>query len=145
MSMIVMAALQQGVGHRLHIVIEGGHRNVEDCRRIFEELRTNLKWRDVDVLGDFTIARKQDKPPLMAADFLASMTYPAICAAGTKYYEKHTPPPEGEVGLSILRLIPDSLRDMKKRYEAERQYRIEEYQAGRAARKKASSLDEPPS
>jgi hypothetical protein len=79
------------------IVIEGGHHNVKNCRMIFEELRTNLKWRDVDVLGDFTIARKQDKPPLMIADFLASTTYPAIRAAGTEYYEKHTPPPEGFV------------------------------------------------
>lgn len=145
MAQLIKIVLEKGRSHNLHIVIEDGHNNVCDCIRIFNDIKTNLRRRGIELLGDITIAKKKESPPLMVSDFLAA-TYSGMYAAGTEYYEKHSSqPPRGEAGLSFFKLGPDSLRRIKENYEAERQRQIEKWRAKKAAKKASSSSGAPPS
>jgi hypothetical protein len=138
LAQIISIVTQRGIRQKLHVVIESGHNNVRDCLRIFNDIKSNLNRRDIDLLGDFTIAKKREKPPLMVSDFLAA-TYSMMNATGTEHYEDNAPPPpKGEAGLSFLKLNPNSLRRIKEYFEADRQQQIEEWRAKRAARKLSS-------
>jgi hypothetical protein len=61
----------------LNIVMEGGHKNVGDCRRIFDDLKKRFHNIGMDSLGSFTVERKDTWPPLMVADMLAA-TYSMV-------------------------------------------------------------------
>jgi hypothetical protein len=92
---LIKIVLRKGTNHRLHVVLEHGHHNVEDCRRIFRDVDRNLRRREVDLLGVVTVAKKREKPPLMLADFLAG-SYSMMVTSGTESYEKNAPePPKG--------------------------------------------------
>jgi hypothetical protein len=56
---------------KLQVVIESGHKNVQDTVRIFGELKAVLAEYGVDFLRTIKVARKEEALPLMAADFNA--------------------------------------------------------------------------
>src|SRR5258708_26051297 len=60
-----------GKRHKLHVVVERGHPNAKNTEKIFHESKLTLKARGIELLGDFTLAAKEEAAPLMAADFLA--------------------------------------------------------------------------
>ena len=60
---------------QLHVVLEGGHKNAGDARRIFDEVRADLNGSELDFLKPITFADKDECDPLMAADFIAHSTY----------------------------------------------------------------------
>ena len=62
----------RGNRDRINIVLEGGHPSLNDCIRIFQDVKTSANRIGTDVLGTCTIANKKDCMPLMVADFLAS-------------------------------------------------------------------------
>lgn len=48
-----------GKRHRLHIVVERGHKHAGDAERIFNDTKERLKTRrGIDLLGDFILAKK---------------------------------------------------------------------------------------
>jgi len=49
----------------LNIVMERGHKNVWDCERIFNELKSYFRFADGHFLGEFTVASKETCAPLM--------------------------------------------------------------------------------
>jgi hypothetical protein len=67
---VLHVLVEDGKRHRLHVVLEDGHHNVRNCVTIFNEYKTVLKRRGVDLLGDISIVSKAEAPPCMAADFL---------------------------------------------------------------------------
>ena len=127
---------------RLHVVIERGHPNVFDCERIFNDIKTRLLRRGVNVLSSFTVEKKETCPPLMMSDFLAAFysMMRANVATGAPHYKDITaPPPSNEGTLTFLELNGDSLRDIKKNFERERQRDIEAWRARKEAKKTLSS------
>jgi hypothetical protein len=63
---LVDIVLTDGKKHRLHVVIERGHKHVRDAERIFNDTKERLKSRrGIDLLGDFTIAKKEERAPLV--------------------------------------------------------------------------------
>jgi hypothetical protein len=117
---------RDGKRHRLDIVIEDGHQNVNDCIRIFDDLKWRLKVRrGVDgLLGKAAIVKKHQSAPLMVADFLASsysMMRASAQSGGLDYAQEAPEPPKGQAELTFLELLPDALRQLKADFEADRQ------------------------
>ena len=126
---------------KLNIVIERGHPNVRDCERIFDDLKKRFHNIDVDILGSFTIERKDTWPPLLVADLLAH-TYSMVRAhnaAGTLPAGALQPAKTLKGALAFLELAPNALAELKSGYIRFRQLEIDEWRARKAA-KKASSL-----
>jgi hypothetical protein len=129
---------------RLHIVMEGGHPNVRDCKRIFDDLKARFLRAGADILGSFTVERKVTCPPLMVSDFLAASysMMRASASMGAPSYADVAPLPTGqEAGLIFLELRPDALRRLKSGFEEMRERDMAEWRARRDAKKtlKASS------
>jgi hypothetical protein len=132
----MMAA--RGNRDSLHIVIERGHKNVWDCERIFNDLKSAYQRIGIEILGTFMVERKEDCMPLMVGDFLAStysMMRTAQSAGVLNYADIAPAPPRNEAGLTFLELRPDALKNLKLDFEKYRQRGIEEWRAKRAAKK----------
>jgi hypothetical protein len=139
----VMAA--RGYQDRLHVVMEHGHRNVEDCGRIFKELRDHAKLlAGSDFLGNFSVLPKDQCPPLMVADMLAGSysMFRASAAAGLLDPADFHPTAKTRGRLSFLELRPDALRGLKDGFENMRERKIADWRARKAARKELSSSGE---
>jgi hypothetical protein len=122
---------------RVHMVIEGGHPNVWDCKRIFDDIKSRLQRVGVDILASFTIENKVDCLPLMTADFLASvhsMIRTEMNSVGADYKDI-TPAAKGEPSISFIVLRSDALKKLKSNFEKYRQLEIGEWRAKRAAKK----------
>jgi hypothetical protein len=61
--------------HKLHVVIEDGHKNVGDAVRIFGEIKAEFAAIGFNILGTVTIAKKTECWPLMIADFQAHASH----------------------------------------------------------------------
>jgi hypothetical protein len=127
-------------------VMEGGHDNVGDCRRIFDDLKRRYLRSGVDTFGRFTIELKETWPPLMAADLLAA-TYSMVKADKTINGPGLPPgalvPAENPEGaLHFLELAPNALADLKDGFNRFRQLEIDEWRKRRDTRKAASSSKE---
>jgi hypothetical protein len=114
MRQVLAIVMEDGKNHRLDVVIEDGHANVNDCVRIFDDLKWRFRqWRGIDLLGKITVAKKHQAPLLMAADFLAS-TYSMMRASkqagGLDYAEEAPEPPKRQAGLTFLELLPDAMQ-----------------------------------
>lgn len=130
---------------KMNIVMEGGHKNVGDCSRIFDDLKKRLNNIGMPFLGSFTIERKETWPPLMVADLLAatySMTR-SRNAAGTLPAGAMQPAKTLKGALAFLELAPDALTEMKAGYRRFRELEIEEWRKQRDARRAASSARQP--
>ncbi len=68
LSLAVRIQDSQGI---LNIVLESGHRNSGDAKRVFDEFKTVLSKVDLNNFDKFIIATKQEALPLMVADFFA--------------------------------------------------------------------------
>ncbi|THD83275.1 MAG: hypothetical protein E7812_00335 [Phenylobacterium sp.] len=122
---------------RLNIVMEGGHKNLGDCERIFNDLKGRYRRQGVDIFGTFSVGAKDSCAPLMLADFLAAF-YSMLRAQnpeGIAAYAGQTPePPKGEASLTFLELRPDALRNLKTGFERMRELEAEAWLGRRAAR-----------
>jgi hypothetical protein len=140
---LVDIVLTDGKKHRLHVVIERGHKHVRDAERIFNDTKERLKSRrGIDLLGDFTIAKKEERAPLMLADFLAgsySLMRRSQQAGGVDYAAVTPEPRKREAGLTFLEFLPDSLQQLKADWEADRQEQAEAWRARRPTKDRASS------
>jgi hypothetical protein len=78
LSHLVQVILDRGgTNHTLHIVIEGGHKNIGDALRIFEETKKRADRFNFPIFGTITVAGKKDPNgrALMVADFFAHTHY----------------------------------------------------------------------
>ena len=114
---------------KLNIVIEGGHKNVNDCIRIFNDARDRSQRQGEFILGTCKIARKKDCIPLMVADFLAFAHGRGRSAEDrAKDPELSFAPdkkPTKQGWISTLELPPNALFDLKANWEKERLLDIE--------------------
>jgi hypothetical protein len=136
---------------KLHIIFEGGHKNVGDCLRIFQDLRARCDRHGYPFLGTLTVETKENCMPLMVSDFLAA-SYSMMKDDQSKtnlsltdYMALAPAPPKNEASLTFLDLKPDALRKLKTDFERFRQMEIEEWRAQRDARKASVSLGGRPS
>lgn len=131
--------------HRLHVEIERGHKHVRDAERIFNDSKERLKSRrGIDLLGDFVIAKKEERAPLMVSDFLAgsySLMRRSREAGGLDYAAEAPAPHKREAGLTFLEFLPGSLQQLKADWEADREEQAEAWRARRAAKVRASSSE----
>jgi hypothetical protein len=140
---LVSIVVADGKKHLLNGIIEEGHPNVGDTKRIFNEMKTRVRHRvGIDVLGTMRVAKKVESPPLMVSDFLAhsySMMR-ASSAAGGLDYANETPMHvrRREAGLTFLQLGKDSLWRLKQNFDKERQEAAAAWRTRRDARKPAA-------
>jgi hypothetical protein len=136
---LIDMVLVDGKKHRLHVVIERGHKHVHDAERIFNDVKERLKTRrGIDLLGDFVIAKKEERAPLMVGDLLAgsySMMRASQKAGALDYIAEAPEPPKGEAGLTFLEFLPGSLEQLKTDWEADRLERADAWRARRAAKR----------
>ena len=132
-----------GRKHRLHVVVERGHKSALNTERIFNETKQTLRARGIEVLGTWALAAKDEALPLMAADLAHSyalMRRPG--GIGIEGYAKAAPEPsKGNAGLTFLEIEPDSLSELKREMQRER-WRRQAYarvQKGRARVRSPSS------
>jgi hypothetical protein len=135
--------------HKLHIVIEDGHKNVRDTIRIFNEIKSEFVELRTEVLGTITIAKKSECLPLMIADFQAHASYLSetrIKGGHPGYFEmaKGILPRRGEAALTQIEFTPESLRALKTNWGADKQARVEQWRATRDAKRASSSSSTPP-
>lgn len=126
LSHLINTLAATGKKHRLRVVLERGHKNAGNCERIFDEIKLTHRAKGIHMLGDFTLARKDEAAPLMAADFLAH-SYMMLRDSGDLVKTDAT----GEAlprnyslkqsrGLRYLGLEPDAIPDLKKRLQQDR-------------------------
>jgi hypothetical protein len=138
--------------NRLNVVIEGGHRNVGDVSRIFDEMQAEYERLGFPILGTLSIAKKASCLPLMIADFQAhasSINDARLKHGQPGYFEmvgEHMPPP-GQAAITRLDFSADQLRAHKANWEAvtkaERREASKARRMNRAAGR--ASSDEQPS
>ena len=102
--------------HKLHIIVERGHRNAKNTEKIFNEIKLTLRARGIELLGDWTLKSKEESRELMAADYLAHsyaiMIRPG--GSGIKGYADDAPEPrKGDAGLTFLEFEPGALENLK--------------------------------
>lgn len=95
---LIMEALRR-LGHHkkflqtnLNVIAEGGHRHAGDAKRVFDQMKRELKGLGCHTLGILTFAKKHECDPLMLADYLATGTF-RLEAAG------RNEPPEQPVAI----------------------------------------------
>jgi hypothetical protein len=111
LSHLIRAVEEKGWHHKLNVVLEDGHRNVGDAVRIFGEIKNELFVDfENDLLGTITIAQKRDSIALMAADFLAYVTYSedAMVRDGGAPYRRADSIPANEAKWTRIRLKPNA-------------------------------------
>ena len=130
---------ERGFRDKMNVVIERGHKNVEDCRRIFNDIKDKYQRIGSNLLGSFTTEGKTDCLPLMLGDFLAASysmmrtSEPSLSLAETINQMPAANPKEGL--LTFLELRPEALKNLKINFEKFRQLEIEEWRRRRDGKK----------
>jgi hypothetical protein len=75
MIALIKRVISDRKNHKLHVVIEAGHRNVRGCVRIFDEIKAEIEELAHHTLETIRIAKKSGCWPLMIADFQAHASY----------------------------------------------------------------------
>jgi hypothetical protein len=145
--MLIRRLIADKQRHKLHVVIESGHKNVRDTDRIFNEIKMAHEASGSKILGTITIAKKSECAELMIADFQAHASY--LSEARMKiglpgYFEmtKGEMPKHGEAGLTMMEITSETLQNLKAVWEERKQHRIAEWRAARDA-KRAFSRSSP--
>jgi len=134
-----MKWIHEGSPPKMHFVLESGHPNRFEALDIFNEVKREVKGYGADLLGEVTLADKDERTPLMIADFLAHTAF----MMGQRnehpvnelpFLERSKQPSllPGEGGVTHLRFAPGGLADLKK-------VLIEKLQAKNASAKPSSS------
>jgi hypothetical protein len=103
--------------HKLHVVIEVGHKNVRDTGRIFNEVKADFEAVGRHILGTITIAKKSECLEPMIADFQAHMSSisEARVRAGLPGYfdmSRGELPKRGEARLTQIEFMPETFRSV---------------------------------
>jgi hypothetical protein len=143
--------------HRLHIVVEDGHKNVRDTVRVFNEVKAEFLEDGLDILGTITIAKKAENDLLMIADFQAhtgSVSEANLKVGKPGYYEMAAAPQlmhrdpikSNEAALIQFEFTPQTLRDIKRQWQETKDRREMKWRAARDAKRAlAASEKEQPS
>jgi hypothetical protein len=110
--------VHRGRPPRLHFVLESGHRNWNEVRDIFAEIKKELLGFNCDILGEITFADKDECDPLMMADFLAHTTWMMATASPNTQREifieqRPLALAEKHSGVTHLRFKPGGLAELK--------------------------------
>lgn len=135
--------------HRLHIVIEDGHKNVGDTIRVFKEVQAEMLAIGIDILRTITVAKKADNDLLMVADFqahLASISEAHLKVGKPGYFElarddsliHRDAVKANEAALTQFEFTAQTCRDFKVNWQKDKDERIRKWRDAREA-KRASS------
>lgn len=126
--------MEDGKNHKLHVVIEDGHKNVGDTVRIFGELKDALDGYGVDMLRTITVAKKQEALPLMAADLNAHV---GAMEFREGEFDRPSEPVRHKREIFHTRIwpTPENIQTLKDTWAERRNTQIEEWRAKRDARR----------
>jgi hypothetical protein len=114
--------------HKLYVVLEQGHKNAKNCEKIFDEVKETLRAMDHPFLGDFTLARKEETPPLMVADLLAHsymiLRRPDAPVTIDQYLSTARLPRKREAGWEFLEVNVNTLPNLKLQMQKDRLIRL---------------------
>lgn len=129
--------------HRLHVVIEAGHKNVGDTVRIFNDLKDTADAEGFLLLDTITVAKKQGAAPLMAADFQSHIWLVSgrRVRAGLPGYSDivRENAPKDEAGFQELFFPPNYFPNMKANWERRKIDRMKQWRDARKAKRAAVS------
>jgi hypothetical protein len=117
----------QGPQHKLSVVIEDGHTNATDTRRLFDERKGRLEKAGVDFLRSHSLFTKKQCPLLMLADITShghALEQRAVRSGDAPNFAERNErePRRGETGWTIYEVTPGYLAAL-----------IEEFNSGRVA------------
>ncbi len=118
---------------RVHVVLEHGHPNAPDCKRIFDDFKKLLESEGRNIFETFSVQEKKACMPLMIADLLAAVysSHRARRAEGDLSVDRYTMQTPRKGCLAFIELAPDALRNLKINYEAARQLRAAHWNSQR--------------
>ena len=94
---------------RLHVIMEGGHKNAGDAQRIFEETKREVEALDSKLLASITFVTKEEADPLLVADFVAHSTFGQQRGGAIDIPRPADLKTQSKTGLTQLRLTPEVL------------------------------------
>jgi hypothetical protein len=97
----------------LHVIAESGHKHAGDAKRVFDEMKRELKSLGNHTLGYLTFAEKDECDPLMLSDFLAYGTFQLEIAGRNELYEPQAPLNRKVTGWTQLTFNTDGLATLK--------------------------------
>ena len=111
LSKVVVA---QGSQHTLSVVVEDGHKNARDTRRLFDEREQQLHKAGVGFLLSHNLLTKEQCPLLMLADITShahALEQRAVRSGGVPHFSKRNEPApsRGETGWTIYEVTPEYL------------------------------------
>lgn len=137
LSHLIRTVETKGKNNRLFVVVEGGHKNIGDASRIFDEIKSELQDDfGSKLLGTMAIAKKDECAPLMIADFLAYLTFSDDrgVRAGARPYPSVAPEsiPKGETPWTHIRLAPNAFDLRREQFEERQRRKALKHQKGGA-------------
>ena len=117
----------QGDHQKLSVVIESGHKNANDTKRLFEQRKQNLENFGMNFLRSHSLLKKEQCPLLMLADITShghALERKAVRSGrAAQFSDRGSPEPRrGETGWTIYDVTPEYLTSL-----------INEFASGRAA------------
>lgn len=110
----------EGSQPKMHFILESGHPNRNEAMDIFYEMKQEIKRYGLDLLGEITPAEKDERTPLMMADFLAHTAFmmgrdgrPVPNEVPFAERSQQAPLPPGESGVTHLRFASGGLSALK--------------------------------
>jgi hypothetical protein len=135
---LMRTVMPHGRQSKLSVVVESGHKNAGDTKRLFEDRKRRLDAVGVDLLHTHVLAKKEDNPLLQLADITAhAHTHDkrAIKAGTAPEFStrKVEGPVMGEPGWTVFEVAPKYISSIIDEYNNDRAAKSEDYLKRRAA------------
>jgi len=125
---LMRTVMRYGPQSRLSIVVESGHKNAGDTRRLFDDRKRRLDALGIDLLATHDLSCKDANPLLQMADVTAhahTLDKRAVGSGTAVDFSKRNeePPTDGTPGWTVAEITPDYIAGI-----------IDEYNNGRIAK-----------
>lgn len=130
--------MRHGRQSKLSVVVESGHKNAPDTRRLFEDRKRRLDADVIDLLRTQVFATKEDDPLLQLADitaYLHALDQRAVKAGTAPEFStrKVEGPVMAEPGWTVFEVAPNYISSIIDEYNKDRAAKNEAYLKRRVA------------
>ena len=135
---LMRTVMSYGPQSKLSVVVESGHKNAGDTRRLFDDRKKRLDALGIDLLRTHDLEQKDSSPLLQFADVTAhAHTHDKRAVKAGKvpdFSERHERgPTQGEPGWTVSEVTADYIAGIIDEYNNDRLAKQEEYLKRRAA------------
>jgi hypothetical protein len=135
---LMRTVMSYGPQSKLSIVVESGHKNAGDTRRLFEDRKRRLDAVGIDLLRAHELEQKDSNPLLQLADVTAhAHTHDRRAVksgAALDFSERNeVPPADGRPGWTVAEVTPEYIAGIIDEYNSDRVAKHAEFLKRRAA------------